>query len=131
MKVDKNLVAMSGLILVAAIVVLFAIVLSDVRNRALLFSSQGFLFSSGQKTIGCFWNICAGDGQEKIEEILKKAGYIDIQESVSDKCMWVQLSKPSKVLYANDPSWRRGQVCIVLTDGRATEIVWSSNALAP
>lgn len=131
MKVDKNFLAMSGLVLLAAIVVLFANILSDVRNRALLFSSQGILFNSGQKSVGCFWNICAGDSQKKIEEILEKGGYVDIQASVSEKCLWVQLPKPSKVIYAKDSSWRRGRVCVAFMDDRATEIVWSNNALAP
>jgi hypothetical protein len=131
MKIPKNFMTILGLTLLAAIVVVFANVLTDVRNRALLFSSQGFLFSSGQKTIGCFWNICAGDGQEKIEEILKKGGYVDIREEISDGCVFVQFTKRTHVLKADDSSWRRGQVCIALTDGRASEIVWSNNALAP
>jgi hypothetical protein len=108
---------------VTVLLLLFSVTLFDDINRAALIDY------TGQKSSGSFAGIAIGDPQSSARETLLQRGMTIVHYQDDGSCPIE--GQFDDILVFVDLSWRKGNVCIGISQGAVKSIAWRYNFLQP
>jgi hypothetical protein len=118
MKLKWPLVAFAGIVLVG-----IAFVLSDDINRVALVDYMG------QQTSDGFAGVRIGDRAEVASTAFAKRGMLSAPYQDDGSCPIT--GKYDEILVFVDMSWRKGTICVGVTQGAVKAFAWRYNFLQP
>jgi hypothetical protein len=116
-------VMITMLVILALLLLVSTIFLLKDRNWAAIVDP------SGQVNSGGFASIQIGDSEEQAREKLVSQGLIEYLLPGDNSCL--MRGRFEEMISFTDLSWRRGNICIGLRDGRVKSVAWRYNVFQP